>query len=328
MKKYASLLLFALLLNGCDDGDLTVETFNFDDPSIKIENCTDTYELLYKLKSQESLLLQMPEGTLKNQATADGAPQTFDINTSNYRLVYRTYDGAVAKANICDAIRPSFPSVTDEWYAKSGTIIIKTYPNYNPGPIEGSTRITGYTHNISFKNLTYSKPAGEQVGPEFVFGDFITTVANLDLTLDDESADLCTSATNGKVVFNFDEQTSLSINNIDPALIAPVATPVGAPRTGLISAVQNKVSYNVYNGFVTSDYFCQVPIPAAPAITQTWNGLEGVAGQNGIIEVTTTTLGNNFKHVIVLKNVRLSNGNVEFNLGNDFLLGELITAGN
>lgn len=330
MKKYASLLLFALLLNGCDDGDLTVETFNFDDPSIKIQNCTDTYELLYKLKSQESLLLQMPKDILKNEATANGDPQTFDINTSTYRLVYRTYDGTVATANICDAIRPSLPNVTDEWYAKSGTIVINTTPNIDTNEEAGTTRITGYTHNISFKNLSYSKPAGIQVGPNFVFGDVVTTVNNLDLTLDDESAELCTSTTNEKTVYNFDVESSFKISNIDPDLIANEATPVDTPRTRLISATQNMVTYNVYkDGIITGDYFCKTPIPSTPIIAQTWKGLNGVEGQSGIIEVTTTSSGPGiFKHIIILKNVILDNGNVSFKLGKSFLLGELFTSTN
>ncbi|GGF17175.1 hypothetical protein [Flavobacterium limi] len=325
MKKYACLLLFALLLNGCDDGDLTVETFDFDNPDIKIENCTDTYELLYKLKNQESLLLQMPEDKLENVA----GEQTFDIDNINYRLVYRTYDGTVAKTNICDAIRPSLPNVTDEWYAKNGTIVIVTKAKYGPpNTTENSTRIVGYTHSISFKNLTYSKPAGKQVGPDFVFGDIDTTVDGLDLTFD-ESADLCTSTTNGKVVYNFDDVTSLMINNIDPALIANETTPSGTPRTGLISPTQNRVVYNVYNGFIPTDYFCKTPIPSSPAITQTWTGLDGVAGQTGIIEVTTTSVGPGvFKHVIILRDVILDNGNVNFKLGNSFLLGELFTTSN
>ncbi|MCI9844944.1 hypothetical protein [Flavobacterium pectinovorum] len=329
MKKYACLLLFALLLNGCDDGDLTPETIDFDDPSIKIEYCTNTYELLYKLKSQESLLLQMPKDILKNQATADDAPQTFAINTSTHRLFYRTYDGTVAKANICDAIRPSSPNITDEWYALGGTIVIHTKPKYDVNVTENSTRIVGYTHSISFKNLSYSKPAGVQVGPNFVFGDIDTDFDDLDLTFGDEKVETCTSATNGKIVYNFNDLTSLTINNIDPDLIANEVTPLGTPRTRLISATQNKVIYNVYNGLIPTDYFCKTPVPATPAITQTWTGLDGVAGESGIIEVTTTSVGPNvFKHIIVLKNVILDNGNVNFKLGRSFLLGELQTESN
>ncbi|WP_163399124.1 hypothetical protein [Flavobacterium fluviatile] len=325
MKKFAYLLLLGLLLNGCDDGDLTVETFDFTDPSIKVQTCTDTYELLYKLKNQESLLLQIPEDKLGNVA----GEQTFNIDNNSYKLVYRTYDGTVATANICNAIRPSLPNITDEWYAEGGTIVIVTKAKYGePNTTENSTRIVGYTHSISFKNLTYSKPAGTQVGPDFVFGDIDTTVDDLNLTFD-ESADLCTSATNDKVVFNINDEASLTINNIDPTLIANEVTPSGTPRTGLISATQNKVFYTIYNGLITADYFCKIPIPSTPTISQTWTGLEGVSGQSGIIEVTTTSLGPTvFKHVIVLKDVILDNGNVNFKLGKNFLLGELVTQSN
>ncbi|CAD0009436.1 hypothetical protein [Flavobacterium salmonis] len=321
MKKYASLLLFALLLNGCDDGDLTVEQFDFDDIT-DIEHCSDNYELLYKLKSQESLLLQIPEDQLKNTK----GEQTLSLSTTgNYKLVYRRYDGTVTKSSICDAIRPATPNVTNEWFATGGTVIINTFPNYITGEIEGSTKITGYTHNISFTGVTYPNSSGIlQTQSKLAFGKIVTNEDNLNLTFGDEKAHLCTSTTNGTVVYNFSEGTSIAINNIDPALIPNQATPSGSPRTGLISATQNRVIYNVYsNGLLTTDYFCQTPIPATPVITQTWTGL------SGSIEVTTTTVGPTvFKHVIVLKNVILDNGNVNFQLGTSFLLGELQTQSN
>ncbi|HEX8013624.1 MAG TPA: hypothetical protein VF465_00195 [Flavobacterium sp.] len=326
MKKYASLLLFALLLNGCDDGDLTVEQFDFDDIT-DIQHCSDNYELLYKLKSQESLLLQIPDDQLKNTK----GEQTLSLSTAgNYKLVYRRYNGTVTKSSICDAIRPATPNVTNEWFAKGGTVIINTFPNYTSTDT-GGTRITGYTHSISFTNVSYPNSSGiDQIIPKLAFGNIVTDEDNLNLTFGDEKAHLCTSTTNGTVVYNFSEGTSIAINNIDPALILNEATPSGSPRTGLISATQNRVIYNVYsNGLLTTDYFCQTPIPATPVITQTWTGLNGVSGVSGIIEVTTTTVGPTvFKHVIVLKNVILDNGNVSFQLGTSFLLGELQTQSN
>ncbi len=88
MRKYAYLLLFALLLNGCDDGDITVETVDFKDVTADACNLT-TNELIYKLKSQESLLLQLAPGTLLNEPTPVGDPREFSINNDgNFRLVY------------------------------------------------------------------------------------------------------------------------------------------------------------------------------------------------------------------------------------------------
>ncbi|WP_431244868.1 hypothetical protein ACQ9BO_11910 [Flavobacterium sp. P21] len=80
MKKYASLLLFALLLNGCDDGDLTVETIDFKDITATSRDATNT--LIYKLKPQEALILQMPEDKLATQP--DTITYTFD--NSQYRF--------------------------------------------------------------------------------------------------------------------------------------------------------------------------------------------------------------------------------------------------
>lgn len=317
MKKYACLLLFALLLNGCDDGDLTVETFDFS--TVNADHCDDTFQLIYKIKGQESLLLQLPEETLENQVTPAGAPVILDIDSA-HKLFYRTYDGTVSKANICDAIRPSTPNVTDEWSAASGQIEISTTVNYTVNETENSTRISGYTHNIVFKNLTYSKPSGDQIGPSFIFGDIVTPAVGLKLDFE-EAAEQCGTS---KQIYNYStgNATSLTIDNIDPNLIVNEVTPPNSPRTALITSTNNKVAYKVYEGVLTSSYFCNTTTPTSPAVTQTWNGENGVAGQSGIIEVVTATLGPNvFTHTITLKNVILNNGNVSFKLGNSFLLG-------
>lgn len=317
MKKYASLLLFALLLNGCDDGDLTVETFDFSE--VAPDSCDDTFQLLYKIKNQESLLLQLPEETFVNQVTAVGDPVILNIDSS-HKLFYRTYDGAVLKANICDAIRPATPNVTDEWNAASGQIEISTTVNYTVNETENSTRISGYTHNIAFKNLTYSKPSGEQVGPNFVFGTIVTPAVGLNLDFK-EAAEQCSTS---KQVYNYStgNGTSLTIDNIDSNLIVNEVTAPNSPRTALITSTTNKVAYKVYEGVLTSSYFCNTTTPTSPAVAQIWNGENGVAGESGIIEVVTATLGPNiFTHTITLKNVILNNGNVNFKLGNSFLLG-------
>lgn len=105
MKKYTALLLFALFLNGCDDGDLTVDTINFEDIE-QSQACGDaaTSTLVYKLKTQEALLLQMPAGSFRNE---NDSTYTYNIDSKgngSYRVLYRAYDGTVATANICGTI--------------------------------------------------------------------------------------------------------------------------------------------------------------------------------------------------------------------------------
>lgn len=321
MKKYASLLLFALLLNGCDDGDLKVDTIDFSDPSITSQTCnTLTNGLIYKIKSQESLLIQIPDNTLVNDATAPNLPLTLDINNSTYRVVYRTYDGTVATANICGTIPPTTPNVTEEWQATGGQIVVTSTQVTGPVATDGSTKITGYNHNIVFKNITFAKPAGNQVQAEFVFGDFQTTYTPPSTTFTNPVQ----QCSNTKQIYNFNTTSALTIDNIDPALIVNEATPVGVPRSGLINTTTNKVLLRTYiNGTLTQSYFCGTTIPSSPAVGETWIAENGVAGESGIIEVTTTKVQNVVTHNIVLKNVKLVKGNSSFKLATNYVLGNL-----
>lgn len=321
MKKYASLLLFALMLNGCDDGDLTVDTIDFDDTSIISQTCDPlTNSLIYRIKSQESLLIQLPANLLVNDATVPGVPLSYDINNSTYRVVYRAYNGTVATANICGSIPPTTPSVTEEWQATAGKIIINSVAATETNATDGSTKITGYRHNISFKNITFLKPTGPQVEAEFAFGDFVTTYTSPNTTF----TNLVQQCPSSKQLYNFNTTAALTIDSIDTSLIANEVTPIGVPRTGLINGTTNKVLLRTFvNGTLTQSYFCGTTIPSSPAINETWIAENGVAGKSGIIEVTTTSVGKTFTHNIVLKSVKLVKGNSSFNLATNYVLGNL-----
>lgn len=325
MRKYASLLLLALLLNGCDDGDITVNQIDFE--SITGQNCTAENLLVYKLKSQESLLLQVGADTFENEPTATDDPNTFNIDNNTYRLAYRSYDGTIIGTDICSLIPPVSPKVIDEWYAKSGIIEITTTAKVTPNNTDNSTSITGYNHNIIIRNVTYNVSGVDVTVPEIKFGDFATTIANEDkLTLTFKTAaDQCGGLTGQ--IYNFNENSAITIDNIDPSLIVNAATPLNAPRTGLLGTTTNKLLYRVYTGGVITDsYFCNTNIPTTPALKETWTGDNGQANISGNIEVTTTSFtGNSFKHTIILKQAILRKGNNSFSLGDNFLVGELIT---
>ncbi|WP_428228872.1 hypothetical protein [Flavobacterium sp.] len=330
MKKYASLLLFALLLNGCDDGDLTVDTIDFDDPSITSQTCNPlTNSLIYRLKSQESLLIQLPDNKIINDVTLAGAPVTYDIDNTSYRVVYRAYNGTVATANICGTIPPTSPTVTEEWQAKGGKIVINTAQIEVTDETTGSSKITGYTHNIIFNNISFMKPAGLQVEPEFDFGNFQTTVTPVVVVFTDTNAKYCADT---KKIYNENTTSSLAIENIADNLIKNEITPTSTPRTSLINlnSTTNKVYYRAYSGALpldTSVYFCTEKTPATPAVIDNWFGQDGVANVSGIIEVTTTNEGGGktFRHTVVLKNAKLQKGNSTFKLGTTFVIGTVIT---
>ncbi|KIC01483.1 hypothetical protein OA88_13905 [Flavobacterium sp. JRM] len=329
MKKIASILLFAFLLNGCDDGDLSVDLINFEDT--KTLNCptddTVLSSLLFKLKEKESLLLYVPKTIFGGEPNI--VPKFYDINLTDHRVIYRAYNGKIEENNICAVIPPATPNVIEEWIATSGLIRVLTSPIIVTNETNNSTRITGYNYNIVFNNITFDKPNGPQTYQTFSFGDYNTTVtpATLAQPFLASNAGQCTEL---KQVYNYNagSSESITIDNIDPSLIVNEVTPPDAPRTGLINDTTNKVIYRTYKGGVlTKDYFCKAIPPTTPSVTQIWAGINGIAEQSGIIEVKTTGIGSTgFLHTITLKKVSLQKGTNVFKLGDAFVLGEITTS--
>lgn len=319
MKKALSLLALLALFNSCDDGNLTQEDISFEDVTAT-QSCTNG--IIYKLKDQEALLLEIPSTTFKNEPTPEGQPIELNISTTSNRVVYRFYNGIVSSNNICETIAPATPVITDQWTATDGIIQIVTTAKIDKNETTNATKITGYNHNIVFKNITFAKASGTQVYETFPFGNYTTSATNLPFNFD-QTLEKCPSSNE---VYNYNTSEAL-ILNIDPNLILNEVTPLNTPRTGLIGTTTNSFTYRLFTGggLLTGDYFCQTPVPTTPVLNQEWNGVAGVTGQTGIIEVTTTTSGASFKHTIVLKKVSLKKGNSSFSLGDSYTLGELFT---
>lgn len=319
MKRFLSILICVLALNSCDDGNLTLEDINFED--VPTQSCGSN-NIIFKLKNNESLLLEIPKESFKNETTEPGNPTLIDIDNSKKRVIYRGYNGVVTSDNICNTIPPALPNVTDQWTATSGKIQIITTTITENGSIPGSTKITGYNHNITFTNITFAKTNGNQVYETFPFGDYITTATTLPFGFD-KNVEQCPDL---KQIHNYNSSEALTIDNIDPSLIVNVETPLNTPRTGIIGSNTNKLTYRLYSGVLKPDYFCNTTTPALPTVSEEWNGVNGVAGSSGIIEVTTTKSGTTaYKHTIVLKNVTLKKGSSSFKLGDNYIYGDLLT---
>jgi len=317
MKKVVSLLVFVMLLNSCDDGNLILETIDFE--STTTQSCS-TNNILFKLKDKEALLLEIPKSSFPNEPTPVDLPTEINIGGSN-RVVYRSYNVTVATNNICETIPPASPTVVDQWTASAGTIQIITTAIKTTNTTENSTRITGYNHNIVFKNITFAKTNGTQVYETFAFGDYTTSATALPFGFD-KVLEKCSTS---EQIYNYTTSGEALTLDIDPTLIVRSVTPSNSPRTGLISTTKNKLAYRLYSGVLTPSYFCNTTVPILPAVSEEWYGVNGVSGASGIVEVTTTTNGTGFKHTIVLKNVTLKKGNSDFRLGDSFIYGELLT---
>ena len=318
MKRALYSLIIAIVFNSCDDGNLTQEVISFD--TVTTQSCS-TNNIIYKIKGQEALLIQIPSSSFTNEPTTVGSPTIIDINSTN-RVVYRFYNGTISSSMFCETIPPSSPTVTDEWIATAGKIQITTTAIKTTNATTGKTSITGYNHNIVFKNITFAKQNGTQIYETFAFGDYTRTITPLVFGFD-ETLEQCPTS---KQIYNYNSSEAVTLDNIDTNLIQNQITPLNTPRTALIGTTANKLVYRLFtNGIVTPSYFCNITIPTTPAISQEWIAEAGVANIKGTIEVTTTNVLNTYTHHIVLKKVTFVKGNNNFTLGDSYVLGDLIT---
>lgn len=175
MKKILILLAVIISLSSCDDGDIVLESFDFDEESIQDCEGVDDH-FLYKIKDNEILILALPIDTFDaafvNEAT-DDTPRVVSINSSN-QIIYRLYSEDVTAASICSDLPPATPTVTNEWEANGGTIQIEStaIPDEDDPSI-----IVAYTHTITFLNVSFSGDGSDSFSFEsYNFGDFETTV--------------------------------------------------------------------------------------------------------------------------------------------------------
>ncbi|BCY28865.1 hypothetical protein [Flavobacterium okayamense] len=169
MKKVFGLIIALLLSTSCDDGEITLQSFDFDNQII--QKCSDK-TILFKTKNEELLLISLPQATydsaFDNTETGD-TPREVTINTSN-KVIYRKYSGTVSSTTICSDLPPATPTVSKEWIATGGTMIVETNYLYDT---DGVT-IIGSTHNITFQNISFSSGEDSFSFVSYIFGNYET----------------------------------------------------------------------------------------------------------------------------------------------------------
>ncbi|HNP32386.1 MAG TPA: hypothetical protein PKN96_03780 [Flavobacterium sp.] len=318
MKRILALVSLLLFINACDDGNLTVDPIDFS--AVPAHKCSEK-NVIYKVKDAEMLFIELPESTYSEafpeDETLDGEPIEIAINSTN-KVTYRKYSDAVTANNICPTVPDATPNLSEQWYATDGIIQITSTAIKSTDTTDNSTRITGYTYTINFKNITFQKPNGPQVYDNFPFGTYTETVSSLAFGFNHE-VDKSSCSTK---IYDFSGGEVFTLDVADYSTLFANA-PTTTPRTALISA-SNKLSYRLYSNAVTDDFYCGTPNPTI-TLQQEWDAIDGVEATSGIIEVSTTSLGAGFQHTIRLKKVTLRKGNSTFTLGDDYLFGTFTT---
>ncbi|WP_051286412.1 hypothetical protein [Salinimicrobium terrae] len=134
MKKFVSLIFAASLLLSCDDGDIIVTDFNFEDPQLNW--CGDTQsQVLYKINNtgvNEAIAFRFDLNTPTLQfLLEEEGRKVIPLNGTTNQVIYRVFDGEVDRSYFCNEIPPVSPQVIEEFRSTTGgeVVIVSTVAN-------------------------------------------------------------------------------------------------------------------------------------------------------------------------------------------------------
>ena len=161
-------LCFVALFYSCDDGDLQIETIDFD--GVAISTCESTITtsstIFFKISNEETLILELQSGVLKNEVS-DGVITS--LVPSQSILTYRVFSDNVTSNYFCDAIPTTTPSVIEEVEAENGEVLITTIL------LEGTTDT--FEHTIQLNEITFITSTDQRI-TDLQINDFGTITTN------------------------------------------------------------------------------------------------------------------------------------------------------
>lgn len=281
MKKFLGLLVL-LLIMGCDDGDMSFDTFDFGDAAL--QECGADSNVLYKINQSQVLIAEIDPSNFINAI----AEREVTIGSAN-TVVYRNYNAVVTNSSgvICTDVPAATPTVIEEWDATGGTMKIVSRVD-----IDDDGVITGYSHDITFTNVTFVKDNGDTVVmTDVFFGTYNTDLGySFEFITYSNGEPISIESCNG-LVYKRNNNESLIIDLADNNAYANI---VGSD-TYQIDGSTNRVVFDVYNGTVTPDNICASIPPVTPIVTQRWNS----TGEVTIVTTFNATL-NKYEHNITM----------------------------
>lgn len=122
MRNYFGILLIFTFLLSCNDGDIIVTNFNFD--NVDLKTCGDVGDyVFYKENTQSFESLSFKLGVADSIYNTPGIT-TYTLDASTNFVNYRRYDGVLGNNYFCRSIPPTSPKVLEDYAANSGSAIV------------------------------------------------------------------------------------------------------------------------------------------------------------------------------------------------------------
>ncbi len=254
MKQFVLALCLIFIVTSCDDGDIIVTTFDFDD--IALENCgTNGDYVFYKINNENLESLGLRLGTNDDIYLATET-LTYALDGTTNFVNYRTYSDEVDANFFCNNIPPSIPEITDDFFGNSGDAILDVTATFddNDGLIEDpeadtDSDLDGLLDYIDFDDDGDNVPTQNELDTQNEDGDD-NPLTNPKDTDNDGIPDYLDPDDDGDGILTINEDLNGNLNPLDDI------TDITVGPDYLNPAVANPVeilAYRQHNYFLTSD---------------------------------------------------------------------------
>ncbi|PWL38327.1 hypothetical protein DKG77_08610 [Flagellimonas aquimarina] len=171
MRKLSLPILLMLVLS-CSDGDLQIETIDFD--NVLPQSCNDleasSTNVLFKINVDEALILDLQSSVLNNGVVGETVTTESTV-PGQTSITYRIFSGDVSNNYFCDEIPPVTPTVVQEIVAEDGLVTVQTTADADS---------TNFVHTISLSGVSFVTAAGERITNLTIdeFGEVTTVIPN------------------------------------------------------------------------------------------------------------------------------------------------------
>ncbi len=122
MRKFFAIVLVSIFLKSCNDGDIIVTSFNFEE--LPLNNCGGPGNYVFFIingdtRESISLKLSTQDSIFNTQETLN-----FTLDGISNFVNYRTYDDEITAAYFCNSVPPLSPNVNVEYFGASGIATI------------------------------------------------------------------------------------------------------------------------------------------------------------------------------------------------------------
>lgn len=122
MKKILFVLLVQFILLACDDGEIIVNNFDFEDSTL--EWCEEFEFVFFQINPESNETLALEFSTTENFTSEIG--QVLVELTDDDQVIYRRFNSAISSDYFCSPIPPTTPTVAEELISNTGEITITT----------------------------------------------------------------------------------------------------------------------------------------------------------------------------------------------------------